>query len=148
MRELLIAGCLTLLLPVGTQAQVDLDSPAPASASERVRGLSDVMVESQGPFAAPPPNTRTRCCNLKGALIGAGIGAGLATVLTRSLCDAGDCTADYIKGALVLGGIGAGLGALVHPSRRWSMPSRRESTLYISPVISGRARGVMVAARF
>ena len=74
MRELLIAGCLTLLLPVGTQAQVVLDSPAPASASEQVRGLSDVMVESRGPFAALPPNTRTRCCSLKGALIGAGIG--------------------------------------------------------------------------
>jgi hypothetical protein len=157
MRELCKAGWLLLLLPVWTHAQSgipDQDAYPPVesqmsqSGFESLRGLPEARTASQGPFSALPPNPRRHCCNIKGALIGAGIGAGLATVLTRNLCDAGDCTGDYIKGALILGGIGAGLGALIHTGHTRSMPSRRDTTMDVSPVISGPVQGVMVTARF
>jgi hypothetical protein len=67
-----------------------------------------------------------RCCGLKGAVIGAAIGAGLGWWIVAHICDAGDCTSEYVKYMVVLGGVGGGLGALAHRSPSWRpMPERR-----------------------
>jgi hypothetical protein len=81
-----------------------------------------VQSTSKGEIGRAPlvaPRVTRRCCSVEGALIGAAIGATAGFMLTRNLCDAGDCTSSYIKSMVILGGIGAGLGVMTaRPSRR------------------------------
>jgi hypothetical protein len=63
--------------------------------------------------STPGPRRVHYCCNLKHALIGAGIGAAIGFAFVRAACDASDCTTDYIKSMTVMGGILGGLGAFV-----------------------------------
>jgi hypothetical protein len=148
MRELLLAGCLTILVSIGAQAQV-----SPGFLSSVVSPEQAVMVPSGFVDAAQSPLLRrapTRpCCNLKGALIGLGVGAAAGIVLTMYTCDASDCTSSYFRSIAVLGGIGSGLGAFSARSSRFgptSVPAFPR--LSISPFVSKRTSGAVVAVRF
>ncbi len=68
-----------------------------------------------------------RCCNLKGMIVGAAIGAGGGWWLTAYTCDAGDCTLDYVKAMATLGGIGAVVGVFAdrHNTIPIAPPDRR-----------------------
>ena len=148
MRKLLFVGWLTLLLPASLHAQ-GMAEPVSltGSSAETTNPSANPVVFDQGPHVAMPSNPRPRCCNLKGAIIGAAIGVGLAVVLNKTLCDAGDCTSGYITGGLVLGGIGAGLGALVHRSQPGPM-AWPERSVPVSPTRSGFRAGVTISTRF
>jgi hypothetical protein len=146
MRTLLLAGWLAVLLPVGTQAQITVDASASTTPPAGPAGQSpDFTAASQGPLAQMRPNQR--CCSLGGVVIGAVIGASAAIFLVSAACER-ECTSSYIKGSLFLGFLGAAVGASVHPTRRGPVVSPRDPAIHVSPVISPRARGVMVAARF
>ena len=66
----------------------------------------------------PGPRRVHHCCHVKGALIGAGIGAAAGFAIARLY--EGDRTTTYIRCMGTLGGIGAGLGAFV--DRRHGAP--------------------------
>lgn len=103
-------------------------------------------VLTASPLAVPTPSSGAstlRCCNAKGALIGAAIGAGVGMWVTRHTCDAGDCTGNYVTAISVLGGLGGGIGALLDSNTgRVSFPERRfqVSGLVTSTVKSGALR--------
>src|SRR5712691_1901725 len=110
MRELLVAGLLATGWSVGAQAQDASEFTSPVGAPPpSVRLLVEPGPAGQTPPLGPVPTRR--CCSLKGALIGAGVGAAIGFGFAR-LCDAGDCTSGYIKYMVVLGGVGAGIGVM------------------------------------
>ena len=126
MKYLLVTACLLTLIPMN------------AAADEG----------GQVPLQGPPKHGRAHCCNAKGALIGAGIGVGLAVFLVRHTCDSSDCTSAYLGASAVLGGIGAGLGAWAGgPSRQYPLGSP-DTRVVVSPAIARRAHGAIVAVRF
>src|SRR5688572_15760607 len=95
----LAAICLTaLLIPGFADAEPIQQRPIATRAHEVAN------------YQLPRTVTVPRCCNPKGALVGAAIGAAVAVWVTLYTCDAGDCTGHYVKNITVFGGIGAGLG--------------------------------------
>src|SRR5712691_8290340 len=73
----------------------------------RLPGNLDALSQSQ----FPQRPIVHHCCNRKGMIIGAAIGAGGGWLLTAFTCDAGDCTRNYIVAMASLGGVGAVAGA-------------------------------------
>ena len=110
MREITLVGFLVVIMSVDAYGQT---ASAPRSAMPMVR-LSPLPLDVALSRQSWPvrPKRIHRCCKLKGALIGAGIGAAIGFAYA-TVCDAGDCTSTYIKYMAVMGGIGAGLGAFV-----------------------------------
>jgi hypothetical protein len=151
MRVLFLMGLFVLLLPSLAQAQARGDDASDSAklAAQPLHATSNLVSTGQGPFTRPPSNQHIHCCSRKGALIGLAVGAGLAIVLTRSLCDAGDCTSTYFKSVAFFGGIGAGIGALAgNPSLKGQVSFPSERRITISPVFSRETRGGVVALRF
>ena len=108
MRKVLLMGflaTLAILMSAETRAQTQMP-PSPRALRESNPLQLDKAQWRQG----APARRVHRCCNLKGALIGAGVGAAIGA-FSATLCDAGDCTLAYIKSMAIMGGIGAGLGA-------------------------------------
>src|SRR5688572_25340991 len=87
-----------------------MSKPTTALSMYDSRFWSNVPLSRQ---SASGPRRVHYCCNLKHALIGAGIGAAIGFAFVRGACDAGDCTIAYIKSMTVMGGILGGLGAFV-----------------------------------
>src|SRR6266511_3118866 len=110
MRKLLVAGCLSLLLPAVAKAQITSESPSAGALPAQFAAVPSAVVgAAQGPFLGRAPTRR--CCSRKGALIGLAVGAAGGIVSTLYLCDAGDCTSTYFKSIGVLGGVGTVIGA-------------------------------------
>lgn len=108
MREITLVGLLVIVMSVEAYGQT---ASAPLPVGSKVRfspSPLDVAVSRQS--VPVRPRRIHRCCNLKGALIGAGIGAAIGFAYA-TLCDAGDCTSTYIKYIAVMGGVGSGVGA-------------------------------------
>jgi hypothetical protein len=87
------------------------------------------------------------CCNPKGAIIGAAVGAAAGWWFTFRLCDAGDCSAEYIQSMAALGGIGALLGAFVDRDHT-SLPPRQTRRVRVGMVVTPRTRGAVTVVRF
>ena len=112
MRNTLLVICVLGALAVDVQGQsLPPSKPANPLSVYDSRVWSDVALSRQS--APARPRRVHYCCNLKHALIGAGIGAAIGFAFVRAACDAGDCTTDYIKSMTVMGGILGGLGAFV-----------------------------------
>jgi hypothetical protein len=146
MRKVLLMGFLAILMSVETRAQTDAVPSSPLAPPEASPLQFDTAQSRQG---APSTARRVhRCCNLKGALIGAGIGAAIGTFYA-TLCDAGDCTLTYVKYMGIMGGIGAGLGAFVErrqgfgplPERPVLLDDSREWSPFVKSRIVGRPDG-------
>jgi hypothetical protein len=88
-----------------------------------------------------------RCCNLRGMIIGAAIGAGAGWWLTHGLCDAGDCTLDYIKVMATFGGIGAVVGGFAdrHNTIPIAPPDRR---FRVGGIVTPRTREAFASFAF
>jgi hypothetical protein len=102
-RRLTVVLAILLWVPAVGAAQ-DL-APAPT-----------VLAAAEDALAQTPPariahGARVwRCCNTKGAIIGAAIGAGIGYWIAMT-CDAADCTSGYVKALVIMGGVGATVGA-------------------------------------
>lgn len=74
----------------------------------------------------PPPSPPRHCCNIKGALIGAAIGAGSGALLMRALCESSDCTRDYFKLMGAFASLGAAVGIYANAAPGYTpFPHRR-----------------------
>ena len=103
MRMLFLTCLFAFLLPSLAQAEASLGAPDSATlAAQPLRMPSNLVPAGQGPFTRPPANRHIQCCSRKGALIGFAVGAGSAFLLTRYLCDAGDCFGTYVKSVALL----------------------------------------------
>jgi len=86
----------------------------------------------------PPP---FHCCNIKGALIGAAIGAGAGALLVAALCETSDCTSDYFKAMAKFGGLGAAAGIFTNAAPGYSpFPNRR---VRVAGIVTPTTRGVI-----
>ena len=150
MRMLFLTCLFAFLLPSLAQAQASLGAPDSATlAAQPLRMPSNLVPAGQGPFTGPPANRHIQCCSRKGALIGFAVGAGSAVLLTRYLCDAGDCFGTYVKSVALLGGIGAGIGAVAgSPSLKAAIPFPTKRWITISPVYSRESQAGVIAVRF
>jgi hypothetical protein len=88
-----------------------------------------------------------RCCNTKGAIIGAAAGAALGWWLVRSACDSSTCTSEYLKTIAVLGGLGATFGAFADVTHGLpgSLPERR---VRVAGTVTPRLKACIVSVRF
>lgn len=108
--------------------------------------VASAVARVSGPPLRPLVRGRT-CCNIRGALVGAAIGAGLGLALS-TLCDGGDCAAETMSAMAVGGSIGALFGAFfdtnqqVIPGSGGSFPTRR---VRIGAIFRGRTRAIGVA---
>ena len=133
---------LSLLVLIAARADAQVDS----AVSARRLTLRNAAV-GQGPLLSPQPTRR--CCSLKGAVIGAAIGAGIG-LTTWMACDGSDCTSGTVKAMAILGGIGAGIGVMTkHASRHG--PLQREGVnprIAVVPLILRSNYGGRVTVRF
>lgn len=91
-----------------------------------------------------------------GALIGLGVGAGLAALLVAAVCaEEGGCGPEMAIGVLVYAGIGAGIGTGVDaliPGKKILVyqPASRQPglTLSLSPILRPRRQGVAATIHF
>jgi hypothetical protein len=94
---------------------------------------------------APPGGSSRHCCNKKGALIGAAVGAATGFFLTLSACDAGDCTSTYVRVVGLCGGIGAAIGAFADAKPGPApFPDRR---IHVNGIVSPKVRAVLTTVR-
>jgi len=105
-------------------------------------GLSGFL--QPGVVGAPSSaQSRHGCCNRKGAIIGASIGAAGGLLLAYG-CDY-NCTWSYIGAAGLGGGIGAAIGAFADAKPGpFSLPGRR---IRVGGVISPTVRAVVTVVR-
>jgi hypothetical protein len=119
---------------------LDVNVRQPASIDDQVNAGGDAALRSSL-SRQPVAGLGRSCCNPRGAIIGAAIGAGLGALLALS-CDAGDCTSASLKGMALLGGVGGAIGAFTdqRPARPW--PSRRVgvSVLAVPKTLRASAR--------
>ena len=148
MRRLVLVAMAAMLFSNGAHAQVMSESYGSVIPPTRVVLVPSEFAEGgQGSRVGRAPTRR--CCSVKGALIGAAIGAAGAIWLTRSLCDAGDCTSSYAKSIAILGGVGAGIGAFTaRPSISAPVFPRTDSSVAILPMISNNSYGGAVSVSF
>jgi hypothetical protein len=107
MRKLLLLLAFVLIAASRAQAQATTDFHSVPT--RPLAAISTAAAVSQPVLFSPQPTRR--CCSLKGALIGAAIGAAGGIALSL-LCDGSDCASDTIKAVAILGGIGAGIGMM------------------------------------
>ena len=118
-------------------AAAEADVPASPSA-----GVADRAAAPNSSLSGPQVNpsgkqVTRRCCSLKGALIGGGIGAAGGFFVVRYTCDSYSCTSSYFKAMGVLGGLGAGIGAYTaRPSIVSPIRPLAGSSVTVQPVIS------------
>ena len=143
MKVALIIVLAAMLTNVRICRAADAVVPAP----QRAARPTDVAAQPASPLGGS--QVTRRCCNLPGALIGAGIGAALGFLFVRNTCDAGDCTSAYIEGMGLLGGLGAAIGAFTaHPSVRSPVRPLGRSSIIVQPVMSRMAVGGVVGIAF
>ncbi len=90
--------------------------------------------------------TRARSGALVGGVIGATVTGGVGAVLAQGLCDAADCSLEWVDGAVtgaVLGGFaGAGLGAAfgaLFPADPTSRASESDGRFHLAALVDGSA---------
>ncbi len=122
MRPIALLMALAVLVPAHVGAQHTVVAPAGERPLAGFR-VSDAVELAQ--LQRPASGSSRRCCNRKGAIIGAVAGAALGAWLTAYTCDAGSCAPSYIRAMGVAGGLGAVLGAFANarPQVPTSFPS-------------------------
>jgi hypothetical protein len=119
------------------------ESQRPAVDPSQDRWVS-VSVQPGGFGSQSPPQSRHGCCNRKGAIIGAAIGAAGGLFLAFG-CDY-DCTSSYIGAASLGGGIGAAIGAFADAKHGPSPFSDRR--FRVRGVVSPTVRAVVTTVGF
>jgi hypothetical protein len=110
--------------------------------------LSLPLASSQIPVWMPA-NKPIRCCSKNGALIGLGVGVGLAVWLVHYTCDAAECGSAYVGAMAFFGGIGAGIGTVVGtPNITQPRTFPVGKRVGVAPVVSRQATGGAVSVRF
>jgi hypothetical protein len=137
----LFAFALVLFLTVPMHAAAQQVRLAP-STSAQIMGaaLSDIANQLQ-------QASQHRCCNTKGAIIGAAAGAAVGWWFARNTCDAGSCTGAYVKYIVVAGGVGATVGAFAHVTHGHTagLPERR---VRVAGTVTPQLRAGVVSIRF
>jgi hypothetical protein len=87
-------------VPMRAAAQI---RSAPSTSLQSVKPLSDTANQFQAA-------SQHRCCNTKGAIIGAAAGAAVGWWFVAHTCDSSTCTSEYVKTIAILGGLGATFG--------------------------------------
>jgi hypothetical protein len=141
MRNIVFAVCILFVFCSASSAQV-------------VDVQHSAIGAVQSAILQPPPvvggsGYGHHCCNVKGALIGAIVGAASGMILTAVVpCDGGNCTAETAKAVFFLGAFGAGLGALA-PSRQTgpALPGTH-GHVNVAPAIGRQTTGALATVRF
>jgi hypothetical protein len=136
----LLVFALALFLTVPMHAAAQQVRLAPSTSAQSMRLLSDTANQFQSA-------SQHRCCNTKGAIIGAAAGAVVGWWLVRNTCDAGSCTGAYLKYIAVAGGLGATLGALADVTHGHTV-GLRERRIRVAGTVTPQLQAGIVSIRF
>lgn len=121
------------------------------AAAQQIRSAASTSLQSVNPLSNTANQFQSasqhRCCNTKGAIIGAAAGAAVGWWFARNTCDAGSCTGTYVKYIAVAGGLGGTLGAFAAVPHGYTggLPDRR---IRVAGTVTPQLKAGIVSVRF